>query len=111
MQVFQSRWGFHPCNYSSFLLLKRAHAAYWRARRLAARWRRWHARQPHNRGPEPAVPGVLCEILRSEIVPEYQQARHGVPREEVRPLGIPLPTLEAWAARLGGEAPPAGRGF
>jgi hypothetical protein len=88
--------------------LKRAHRAYWEARRLAARWRRWQAKQPQNRGPEPEVPAVLREILRSAIVPEYQRARHGVPREEVRPLGISPSLLDAWVAQLEGSATAGG---
>ena len=104
MTVYQSRWGFHPCDFAHYRKLKRVHAAWWQGRRLAAKWRRWHAKRPENRGPEPVVPDVFREILRSEIVEEFQRARHGVPREEVHPLGIPPEALDAWIARLDGPA-------
>src|SRR6267142_2725288 len=44
-----SRWGWYPCDYETFLLLKKLHAFYWRALRRYAEWQRWHRKQPHNR--------------------------------------------------------------
>jgi hypothetical protein len=52
--------------------------------------------------PEPQVPAVYREICgsRYDVVAEYDNARRGVPAEEVRPLGIPEALLSDWAARL-----------
>src|SRR5262245_21923505 len=56
MAVHQSRWGYYPCAYETFLKLKALHARYWRALRVYAAWRRWQRKQPQNR--------VLREWLR-----------------------------------------------
>ncbi len=45
----QSRWGWHPCDYATFLLLKRLNARYEKAVRLFAAWIRWQRKLPHNR--------------------------------------------------------------
>jgi hypothetical protein len=45
----QSRWGWHPCDYATFRLLKRLHRACETARRQVAAWHRWHRKMPHNR--------------------------------------------------------------
>lgn len=90
--------------------------------RLLAARRRWEAKLPHNRvrvrhqrdesgrrigrftepWPEPVVPAVYREICgsRYDVQAEYDNARHGVPADEVRPLGIPEAVLRDWAARL-----------
>ncbi len=78
---FRSRWGWHPCDYATFALLKRLHAAYWTALRQYAAWKRWHRKMPHNRvlrrrirgaegckvgvevvspWPEPPLPALFC---------------------------------------------------
>lgn len=49
MAAYQSRWGYHPCDYETYQLLKRLHALYLRARRQYAAWRRWARKRPHNR--------------------------------------------------------------
>jgi hypothetical protein len=52
--------------------------------------------------PEPVVPAVYREICgsRYDIVADYHNARHGVPRDEVRPLTVPVAVLERWVAQL-----------
>ena len=65
------------------------------------------ARDDHSdqgRGPEPVVPAVLWELCeRAEIVTDYHNARHGVPREEVKPLTLSLAEIERWEAKLMSE--------
>lgn len=56
--VFQSRWGFHPCDYAMFRKLKFLHLVYLRAVRLAHAWDRWKRKDPHNR--------VIRRRLRNE---------------------------------------------
>jgi hypothetical protein len=119
MQVFQSRWGFHPCDYQLFLKLKRIHKAYWEGLRKLAAWQRWHRKLPANRvigrwhrddagrkirreiigpQPEPAVPAIYREICGSSIsiAEEFQKARHGRAKEEVTPLRIPAEVIKQW---------------
>jgi hypothetical protein len=52
--------------------------------------------------PEPVMLEVYREILNAgyDIAAEFQRARHGVPEQEVKPLGIPIETLNDWVARL-----------
>jgi hypothetical protein len=51
---FQSRWGFHPCDYEFFLKLKRLHKWYWQTLYDFHRWHRWWRRLAANRiGSEP----------------------------------------------------------
>jgi hypothetical protein len=47
--VHQARWGWYPCDYETFLLLKKLSARYWKALRRIAEWQRWARKQPHNR--------------------------------------------------------------
>jgi hypothetical protein len=47
--VFGSRFGFHPCDYSTYRKLKFLNMVYQRAVRLAHAWDRWKRKDPHNR--------------------------------------------------------------
>ncbi len=47
--MFSSRWGFHPCDYSTYRKLKVLNLVYLRAVRLAHAWTRWKRKDPHNR--------------------------------------------------------------
>jgi len=47
--IHQSTWGWHPCDYATFRLLKRLHRACEEARRQFAAWQRWRRKMPHNR--------------------------------------------------------------
>ena len=54
----RSRWGWHPCDYETYLLLKQLNARCERALRRHGEWRRWRRKQPHNRLlREPVVDG------------------------------------------------------
>jgi hypothetical protein len=93
----RSRWGWHPCDYATFLLLRRLHRLYWEAVRQYAAWRRWRAKRPHNRvirrrlvdgkgnkvgtevvgpRPEPPLPPLFC--TRRQVLTHWS--------EEGRPL-------------------------
>jgi hypothetical protein len=56
-QVHQSRWGYHPCDYATFLLLKELNQFYLGALRRFAEWKRWRRKQPQNR--------LLCKKRRN----------------------------------------------
>src|SRR5215475_11844869 len=47
--MFESRWGFHPCDYLTYRKLKFLNQVYLRALRLAHAWERWKRKDPHNR--------------------------------------------------------------
>jgi hypothetical protein len=47
--MFQSRWGFHPCDYPTYRKLKFLNQVYLQAVRLAHAWARWKRKDPHNR--------------------------------------------------------------
>jgi len=47
--MFQSRWGFHPCDYLTYRKLKFLHRVYQDALRMAHAWARWKRKDPHNR--------------------------------------------------------------
>jgi hypothetical protein len=49
MTVFRSRWGWHPCDYQTYLLLKRLNNLYEKAVHAAAAWQRWARKKPSNR--------------------------------------------------------------
>src|SRR5207237_1407884 len=98
MTTYQSRWGYHPCDYQMYLKLRRLHRAFWEGRQLVAKWNRWHAKRPENRTrPEPVVPAVYRAVCASPIVAEFHAARHGVPTpDEVQPLTIPVAQMDLW---------------
>jgi hypothetical protein len=123
MKTYQSRWGFHPCDYPTFLKLKRIHKAYWKGLCILAAWQRWSRKLPHNRvivhwnrdaggrkinrvivgpSPEPVVAPIYREICRFQfgIPAEFQKARHGRPEDQVTPLGIPLDVIDRWCEEL-----------
>src|SRR5262249_8575017 len=58
IMAHQTRWGWYPCDYATFRLLKQLHTRFWEARRRYAEWRRWERKQPQNR------------VLRERVVDE-----------------------------------------
>jgi hypothetical protein len=49
IMTHQSRWGWHPCDYTTFLILKRFNMRCEAARRQYAAWKRWNRKMPANR--------------------------------------------------------------
>lgn len=112
-QVYESRWGYHPCNYETCLELKKAHKLLLRAYRDAKRNIRWNRKQPQNqKGPEPRAPKDFIESgyhrldkksfyglgfrryngrnLYLHILEQYQKARRPQPNPHaVEPLDLP----------------------
>jgi hypothetical protein len=101
-QVHKSRWGYHPCDYQTFQLLKWLNGQYQKALRGYAAWKRWSRKQPQNRvirrrlvdaqgrlvgrevvGPRPEPP--LCQLFcRREPVVSHRSADGPCVREDVR---------------------------
>lgn len=120
----KSKYGFHPCDYETFLKLKHVHKAFFIAKKKIAEWHRWNNKIPHNRvlrrwvrdpvtkhkisceivgtRPEPVVPDIYYDIVKhSNIIIEYNRARHAVPNENaVIPLNIKITQLDEWVAAL-----------
>ncbi len=47
--MFQSCWGLHPCDYSTYRKLKFLYHVLQKAVRMAHTWERWKRKDPHNR--------------------------------------------------------------
>ncbi len=82
--MFRSRWGFHPCDYPTYLKLKFLNQVYLQAVRLAHAWARWKRKDPHNRvlrrrirndkgqtiGYEPSMPlpePRICSVFSQKV--------------------------------------------
>ena len=82
--MFQSLWGFHPCDYQTFRKLRFLNQIYLHAVRLAHAWQRWKRKDPHNRvvrrrirndkgqtiGYEPPVPmqePKICPVFSQKV--------------------------------------------
>ena len=114
-QVFQSRWGYHPCDRGLFLKLKEIMKYHWQARRMLAEWERWYRKEPQNRvirkwikddngrkcgyevvGPKPEP--KTCPLFKYKdrwgqvsfggeaFLADYQNARNPKAQEDVKPL-------------------------
>ncbi|OAI54315.1 hypothetical protein AYO44_15180 [Planctomycetaceae bacterium SCGC AG-212-F19] len=107
MNAFRSRWGYHPCDYSTYLLLKELHRLYEKAHHAYAAWGRWARKEPQNRVrrrylrnaqgqrigcellgplPEPRLSRLFC--TRTEVVQSSSGNRLGV-RVPFDALGVP----------------------
>lgn len=47
--VYQGKYGFHSCNYETYVKLKKLHKWYWKTVADYARWYRWDRKDPKNR--------------------------------------------------------------
>src|SRR5437870_6902272 len=92
--MFQSRWGFHPCDYSTYRKLKFLNHVYQKALRMAHAWERWKRKDPHNRvmrrrirnaqgqtiGYEPPVPLAeppICPIFSQRVLEKCLVDKNG----------------------------------
>lgn len=97
----KSRFGFHPCNYEVYKILKQLSYWYLDALRRKASWLRWKNKQPQNRvyitrgaggikiigEPRPEPPWtdrdekLKKELEKIQVVAEYRYARTPFARE------------------------------
>jgi hypothetical protein len=68
MAEFRSRWGFHPCDYETFRLLKQLNRLCEKAQRLHAQWQRWRRKKPHNRLLRRKVRDAEGRVVGREVV-------------------------------------------
>jgi hypothetical protein len=60
-RIHKSKWGYHPCDYATFLKLKKLNYRLLVAKRKAAAWHRWDRKATHNRkGKEPTIDEVFA---------------------------------------------------
>lgn len=79
-QVYQSKWGYHPCSRETYRKLRFLNGVYQKALSMAEAYRRWERKAPHNR--------ILKETVRDE-----QGIKRGK-RPIVDAAGKPVPQPE-----------------
>jgi hypothetical protein len=100
--VHESRWGWHPCDYATFLEIKAYHRLLLQDLRATRRRERWEAKRPHNRvrvpkgrvGERAPIPEPRCCGTRPDryawVLTEYRDLRRpAATPEEVKPLDLP----------------------
>jgi hypothetical protein len=75
MTAHASRWGYHPCDYATFLLLKRLNVLCLRARRRHAQWQRWRRKRPCNRLLRQAVRDERGRKVGTRVVGPWPEPR------------------------------------
>jgi len=64
VEVFASTWGFHPCDYETFIKICKLRQHYQRSLREAKAWFVWARKAERNRrGPEPKLTPVFNELV------------------------------------------------
>ena len=106
VEIHESRWGFHPCDYETYSKLKAINKWYWDTIRAQADWDRWKRKEPQNRVIRRWIRNDKRQKIGHEVVgsrPEpqpcshfghngnqfsydYELARHPAAKEYVRPL-------------------------
>jgi hypothetical protein len=62
IEIHQSKYGFHPCDYETYKKLKFLHKHYWQTLYDFHAWWRWERKDEDNRkGPEPSYCSVFVE--------------------------------------------------
>lgn len=49
IEVYKSKFGFHPCDKETYIKLKRLNYLFLQAEKMASRWNRWARKDEHNR--------------------------------------------------------------
>jgi hypothetical protein len=75
MNVFRSRWGYHPCDYETYLLLKKLNGCYEAALRAFAVWQRWARKEPQNRVQHRRVRNDKGQTIRTEVIGPLPEPR------------------------------------
>ena len=103
--AFKSKWGFHPVNYETFLLLKRLHKWYHAALKRRAAWWRWANKLEYNRKREEPNwhledRAILDKLIKYDIVSQYHRARLPRIESEVQSLDIGDSTIRELAEKI-----------
>lgn len=93
MSAFESRWGFHSCDYETFKKLKKLHKHYWKAVRGLAAWFRWDRKQPQNRILTKRLKDASGRVTGREVIGPWEEPKYctvfGQPTEKRDWLTIP----------------------
>lgn len=108
--VFQSRWGWHPCSREDYLRYKALHKIAYREMRISRVHAAWERKTVH-RGPvEPPRSELQIRMVLSdrEMLTFYQRLLshyHSVrmPVEDIEAV-IPVPAVGVWERALGLES-------
>jgi len=65
MNAVKGRFGFHPCDYQTYLKLKQLKKRFWETVYASARYDRWHNKFPHNR--KGAEPAKYCPLIGNRV--------------------------------------------
>jgi len=57
-KVYESKWGYHPCDRETYMKLKKLNYWFLKAQKRAAEWNRWARKDEHNR--------VIREFIRND---------------------------------------------
>lgn len=129
INVFQSKWGFHPCSREHYMKLKQVRYYLHINRMQLAAWERWSRKLPKNRvrwifdgfydkhaldisftqwKAEPWAEPEGCPVNLSLIMTDYNNALPVPSADAVKGLVIPLESLDAmieqcegWLRRIG----------
>lgn len=74
--VFESKFGWHPCDYETFKKLKKLHKYYWEAVKGLGDWFRWNAKQPQNRVITKRIRDDNGHVIRKEIVGPWEEPKY-----------------------------------
>ncbi len=84
-KVFQSRWGYHPCDHGLFLKLKYLRKCYWQTIYDFHRWHRWWRKEEQNRvGAAPKY----CPVFVENKTWYKEVLRHGQPAVKLYPRTV-----------------------
>jgi hypothetical protein len=118
--MHQSRWGYHPCSYTTFLQLKELTKLAFVARRHLATYERWARKKPSNRVarailcnatgqkigygpstpiPQPPKPQLPFSIAKMETAYRLARIPHAT-QELVKPLPFSEVEIDKWHAEL-----------
>ena len=80
--VYKSRWGYHPCDYETFLKLKELNKLFEKSKQDAKNWYRWARKS--------------AVVRHHDIAEAYRRARTPVSSPDAVPsLGVPVGKIDA----------------
>lgn len=127
--TFQSRWGSHPCDTETFLMLKELKKLWWKNVYVQAEWYRWRRKAPQNRvrkqrvwdrtGERPKLvsetvtpwrePQTWGHLFNFDVLCVFENARMPKSPDKVTPMSVSpaqiSETLDEIRAFLGKSAP------
>lgn len=85
-QVFQSKFGFHPCTRETDKKLRFLNGIYQKALSMSAAWERWDRKAPHNRVLRRRLRDEQGRVIGRETVLDDQAQPIPMPEPEICPI-------------------------